>query len=913
MTILDNASFSNDIRTDKVAFISEEDCCRIVSTDASFILQRVPPASEVIHRIGSTEPSALLYDAAEAFANGDPKSDLNVRSMIESSELFVAVQGCIEAAMNEWNVHQQQGYLRAASYGKIFLANSTSGSNHFGYHEESRNNSTDKLMRTTSGDKSVSLTNDYNTSNLDQDHISLLQSQTDMFVDISLKLRVLNSIRNKSIALPITYQQLLLTGEDWLVARLCERKHHLLALRIGELLGMDCSPIITDWACEKLTLMASCTVNKSTGKKKYSDMDIFNTLTNIPLVQLRGTPNVHTKDVSWFENSGSSSSDRSSSGVGSHGFRNLEVATCAFREGRRKLATMLLDGEDSSSSSSSSGSSSSSKMTWKSISDSSAIASAIAATTTTTPPTLRPKITATSSSSSSSSVSVYDQVPLLLSMKEGSLALRKTVQSKDSDLIYLTMFHLENEYSTTSTNTNSNNNNNYTEGLSGNSNDDYNINSHNDEESGNTGKSISQLQSQLASQYITNSSTDKLMITNNKNDDRNNGHNYDNSPVKSRRGGAAAAAMNISVSPTPGDDDNVTNNNDGTHTSTNIGASPSALSYRNMVPALRLSLGFNTNNRNNKSSSTSSNNNKRPSFLNTIKSSIKEETEDDDDDLLNEAQMYNDFISLIYSEPIACKLIHVYYRSKLYKMVDSDREFAQNLYNLQGNIINAATMSLVQSHVHHNISVRISLLNDALSKIVNADINDNARNHSSNELTSFQHLLNEEISLIEYQKILEAMSRRRFVGLSMCQTAYKILQLSITSPLESAQYENELVKFSRKFKLSEKQLYYLRIGCFSEHGEWAKLGALADMKKSPVGYKPFALVAIKKKQPPSEIERYVDMMNNLDEKLQLLLDQNLYRKAAEVASKLRDSYSLQIIMDRCNDDEVKKFCSQALN
>jgi hypothetical protein len=62
-----------------------------------------------------------------------------------------------------------------------------------------------------------------------------------------------------------------------------------------------------------------------------------------------------------------------------------EIASCAERAGRRRLATMLLDLEENAS----------------------------------------------------------DQVPLLLSMGEFELALRKALESSETDLIYMALFHME--------------------------------------------------------------------------------------------------------------------------------------------------------------------------------------------------------------------------------------------------------------------------------------------------------------------------------------------------------------------------------------------------------------------------------------------------------------------------------------
>lgn len=60
---------------------AEPDCCRVITGDTCDIIQRVPAAADAIRRIGSTDPAALLYDAMEAFEEGDPKADENIRSI----------------------------------------------------------------------------------------------------------------------------------------------------------------------------------------------------------------------------------------------------------------------------------------------------------------------------------------------------------------------------------------------------------------------------------------------------------------------------------------------------------------------------------------------------------------------------------------------------------------------------------------------------------------------------------------------------------------------------------------------------------------------------------------------------------------------------------------------------------------
>ena len=61
----------------------------------------MPAATEAIHRIGSTDAAAMLYDAAEAFEDGDPKADENIRSIEHAAQLADAVQANMLAAVRE--------------------------------------------------------------------------------------------------------------------------------------------------------------------------------------------------------------------------------------------------------------------------------------------------------------------------------------------------------------------------------------------------------------------------------------------------------------------------------------------------------------------------------------------------------------------------------------------------------------------------------------------------------------------------------------------------------------------------------------------------------------------------------------------------------------------------------------------
>lgn len=187
-----------------VHLVSEHDCCRIVTCSGCEMLQRVPASTEAIRRIGSTDPAALLYDAMEAFEEGDPKSDENIRSIAATNQLGNAVKACLTAAAAEFDISRQQSLLKAASYGKAFC---------------------------TDIDPSL-------------------------FVETARKLRVLNSIRGPAVGLPLTVQQYDVLSPEVVVGRLTVRNQHFLAIRVCETLKLNNERILAHWATEKVKRMS---------------------------------------------------------------------------------------------------------------------------------------------------------------------------------------------------------------------------------------------------------------------------------------------------------------------------------------------------------------------------------------------------------------------------------------------------------------------------------------------------------------------------------------------------------------------------------------------------------------------------------------------------------------------------------
>jgi hypothetical protein len=193
-----------------VHLCAEADCCRVISDSRVEILQRVPPATAAMLRIGSIEPSALLLDANDAFENGSPSSDEASRAITRSGMLMDAIEICIDAAAKEFDVAMQKRLLKAASYGM-----------HFDYK--------DGNTTTILGGKTKAV----NKSNVRPSEVALL------FVEAAKKIRVLNALRHPIVGIAMTSAQYDSIESTGVIARLIAMKRPALATTLATYLQLD--------------------------------------------------------------------------------------------------------------------------------------------------------------------------------------------------------------------------------------------------------------------------------------------------------------------------------------------------------------------------------------------------------------------------------------------------------------------------------------------------------------------------------------------------------------------------------------------------------------------------------------------------------------------------------------------------
>lgn len=140
----------------------------------------------------------MLLDSVDLLEKKSPKADENIQRIRPS--LPEAVDTCVKAAGQEFDTHWQKRLLKAASFGKSVL-------------------------------------DLYN---------------SDEFVEMTEKLRVLKAVRDYQIGLPISYEQYMRLTPERLIERLVNRHEYLLAIRISEYLELAADKIYVHWASQKV-------------------------------------------------------------------------------------------------------------------------------------------------------------------------------------------------------------------------------------------------------------------------------------------------------------------------------------------------------------------------------------------------------------------------------------------------------------------------------------------------------------------------------------------------------------------------------------------------------------------------------------------------------------------------------------
>ncbi|KAL4761161.1 tethering complex subunit VPS16 [Aspergillus foveolatus] len=181
-----------------VHVLPEFDGVGLLTNDTYEFLHKVSDVTETIFRLGSTSPASVLLDSIDLLEKKSPKADDNIQRIKPS--LPEAVDMCVKASGLEFDAYWQKRLLKAASFGKSVL-------------------------------------DLYN---------------SDEFVEMTEKLRVLQAVRDFQIGLAVSYDQYMRLTPEKLIERLVNRRNYLLAIRISEYLQLPADKIYVHWASSKV-------------------------------------------------------------------------------------------------------------------------------------------------------------------------------------------------------------------------------------------------------------------------------------------------------------------------------------------------------------------------------------------------------------------------------------------------------------------------------------------------------------------------------------------------------------------------------------------------------------------------------------------------------------------------------------
>ena len=145
----------------------------------------------------------------------------------------------------------------------------------------------------------------------------------------------------------------------------------------------------------------------------------------------------------------------------------------------------------------------------------------------------------------------------------------------------------------------------------------------------------------------------------------------------------------------------------------------------------------------------------------------------------------------------------------------------------------------------------------------------------------------------------------------MTETIFNVLCYAAVKMRESRKLLSEGEKIAKKFKVPDKRLWHTKIRAFAATDQWTNLRSLAESRtKPPIGFKHFALAAIRKQQSVVEILRYVEKVSDGEERYDLFCEAKFWKRAVEEAKKLDDLNRIMNVRTICNIPEIQRLCEK---
>ena len=263
-------------KEDTVFFVTECDSLRIYSSLKHEIIRRVPDSILRVY-MDNLSCGAALRNAHSDFMSHRGDVELPSNNTEEEREyLKEGVLDCLDAAESELSTLCQEELLRSARFGKCFLdgeeeeeeenadndrdrdrdRDQNTDTGYEGQEEERegiRDGPEDRQSCPISTTTSADLTSVFAAEHGIEDGKSAgMSSIVSRFHNVTHTLRVMNALRDPSIAMFLTSQQFYDLGIQNVLRRLLYRHHYFLALKICDYLDLSPDFVLVDWASQRI-------------------------------------------------------------------------------------------------------------------------------------------------------------------------------------------------------------------------------------------------------------------------------------------------------------------------------------------------------------------------------------------------------------------------------------------------------------------------------------------------------------------------------------------------------------------------------------------------------------------------------------------------------------------------------------
>ncbi|PSK43119.1 hypothetical protein B9Z65_7073 [Elsinoe australis] len=236
------------------------------------------------------------------------------------------------------------------------------------------------------------------------------------------------------------------------------------------------------------------------------------------------------------------------------------------------------------------------------------------------------------------------------------------------------------------------------------------------------------------------------------------------------------------------------------------------------------------------------------------------------------------FFRSINSRPVATALVES-------SAIDQDQELLKDLFYQDDRRLDGSNLLVTEAIQVEDLSAKIDKLKSA-ARII----------QDSKEYAVQVKAINEAQVLLRMQEAFENDLNETFIGLSVNDTIYKLIQLGNMKRSQKVQSE---------FKVSDKVYWWIRLRALVSRRDWKELEEMGKVKKSPIGWEPFfneILSAGNAKLAGTFVPKCTNL--TLEERTELWEKCGLLNRAGEEALKAKNMALLQTLRGKANGQQA---------